>query len=169
MSSTGKGSIREEASVAGLKVIVMGAIDEFIDFADITLPKAGTLELDLGGVNRCNSMGVLRWARFLKGVPNELAIKLVNCSPIVVKQLNIFPALFAHPGLHVESFHVTFACGDCNQTRDVLLKTTTLTSGTESVALPKPPVCGSCGNAMELEELAEKQFMFLRRKAPTGV
>lgn len=147
-----------------LRLTLTGALDEYADFSQLDLKSVKTVVIDLDGVFRCNSMGVLRWGHFLKALPRDLKIVLVRCSPVLVKQFNLFTAFLSHPGVEVESFFVSYVCETCETTSEnVLLNTSALAaSGIADVATRGS--CPTCSQELTLEEWPNKQFLFLIRQ-----
>jgi hypothetical protein len=151
----------------GVTAILSGVMDEFSNFDPIQPPSSGILVLDLKGVHRCNSMGILRWGKFFKNLDPKLVVKLQNCSTIMVKQFNIFAGLLAHPGLEVESFYVSYTCLNCGASEEVFVNADDAPDACEDFGESKRK-CTSCPGEMELDEWPEKQFLFLKRKKAAG-
>lgn len=143
---------------AALRVEIGGVLDEYTDFAAIVAPSR-RLEVDFGAVTRCNSMGVMRWTRLLKGLPATLAVHLQRCPQVLVKQFNIYRAFLDHPGIVVDSFQVALVCGLCDRGKAVLVEGA---ADSESVSIP-PETC-SCGGAFELDGPRDVQLRFLDRR-----
>lgn len=144
----------------GSVVTFAGRLNERAELADLAQQlrsAAGPVVFDLGAVSSINSVGVMRWLRFLRelghgqpgGGDGGDAVPLVfrACSPAVTTQIRTIRG-FAGRAM-VESFQVTYACGDCQRTR-----TGTWRAGEHYRAggwFTRPEVrCEGCRSPMEL-------------------
>jgi hypothetical protein len=129
------------------------------------VPIAGkaVMTVDLGSVTRCNSMGVMRWARFLKTVPPTVAVRIVDCSSILLKQFNIYPGFLGHPNLTVEAFQTNYLCRACDANHKVALKAKSISRSGERFIVP-PQLCPTCRKPLELDGIPETLFLFIGRK-----
>ncbi len=161
--TTGLGITSEVERTPGhLTLTLTGALDEHAVLPSLDWTGIVKVNIDLHGVYRCNSMGLLRWGRFMKSLPTTLAIRLTNCSTTLVKHMNLFISFLGHPGLEVESFYVTYSCPGCGNGTDVLMRSDELAViGLQAVT--KNGACAACKTELELEEWPDKQFLFLIR------
>src|SRR3569623_125590 len=115
---------------------------------------AGTAEIDLGGVERINSVGIRDWVNWLAALDaNGTRTVLVACSPAIVAQINLVKN-FAGNGA-VKSFQVPYHCRECDEEKVVLVETAEMS---EPGAAPPMCPCASCGRAMDIDEVPESNF-----------
>jgi anti-anti-sigma regulatory factor len=118
---------------------------------------AGTAEIDLGGVERINSVGIRDWVNWLAALDaNGTRTVLVACSPAIVAQINLVKN-FAGNGA-VKSFQVPFHCRECDEEKIVVVETAEMS---EPGAEPPSCPCAACGRAMDIDEMPESYFAFL--------
>ena len=118
---------------------------------------AGTAEIDLGGVERINSVGIRDWVNWLAALDaNGTRTVLVACSPAIVAQINLVKN-FADNGA-VNSFQVPYHCRECDEEKVILVETAEMS---EPGAEPPTCPCASCGRAMDVDEMPESYFAFL--------
>ncbi len=151
-------TIQTQVQGATFSIVLTGTLDEYAELHKVDLQGCEALTLDMGGVVRCNSMGVMRWMHFLRAIPKAAEVRLENCSTAMVKQFNLYPAFLGHPRLVVASFQTPYVCPSCEKNRTVLAHTV---AGAATVKLPTE-MC-ECGKQMELDGWPEKQFLFLNR------
>lgn len=146
-----------------LLVSLNGDIDENANLFELKALLSGDVRLDLGGVHHINSAGVRDWVNFIREA-GELTsrITLVNCSPAIVMQMNMIANF--RGGAAVESIFAPFACPSCDHEQDgLILITETLKAG-----LPEQVphfTCDACGAELELDDIPERYFAFLRVSA----
>jgi hypothetical protein len=116
------------------------------------------LEIHLGGVARINSCGVRDWIRFIEQLESRgNAVQLVDCSPVVVAQVNMVRNFCGARGV-VVSFYAPYYCSSCD--RECLEPVTTA----KVAQLTEPPaaLCPKCGRPLEFDDLPESYFSFCR-------
>lgn len=145
-------------------VALSGFLDENAELDQLDARGCRTLALDLSGLTRCNSIGLLKWARFVKSIPESCTVELQCCSTAITKHFNLYPAALAHPRLRVTSVHAPFVCGECGEETEILVELA------DAVSEPELPgvLCRRCANPMELDGAADRQFLFVRRGASGG-
>ncbi len=144
-----------------------GSMDEYSDYPSLADTKVASLTIDFSGIGRCNSMGVLKWARFLKSLPRTLSLRLTRCSTVLIKQFNFFASFTDHPGLTIESFSARYCCPQCSTEKEKLLVASDVKAkGLESTAVGDQ--CEHCHVDMELEDRPDKAFLFLTRMWKTA-
>jgi anti-anti-sigma regulatory factor len=118
---------------------------------------AGTAEIDLGGVERINSVGIRDWVNWLAALEsNGTRTVLVACSPAIVAQINLVKNFTGNGA--VKSFQVPFHCRECDEEKIVLVETADMS---EPGAEPPSCPCPACGRAMDIDEMPESYFAFL--------
>lgn len=143
----------EQADGAPLSIRFKGAITEAACFDDLTVDGTQVV-LVVDGVRYINSTGLQRWWAFLEPLAKRCTVVLDRCSPAIVVQLNMMPALA--DCVSVRSIIAPLECTECIAETDVLLR---LADG----GVPDIPArtCEICGGDMVLSEPAERYFAFL--------
>jgi serine/threonine protein kinase len=132
-----------------------GEIDETSDLKTV-FSRKGTVWLDLGEVNRINSVGIRKWLEAARFATPELTLVFERCSPAIVAQINMVPA-FAAMG-QVSSILAPYLCPSCG---DESLELVSVTEETEGHEFPPARLCTNCGEALQFDELADEYFAFL--------
>ncbi|MBI5509301.1 MAG: hypothetical protein HY903_11165 [Deltaproteobacteria bacterium] len=156
MSSRLEWVIDAKGAEAGVKL--SGPVNEDADFAPLVTALAGKnqVSMDLGGINRVNSCGVREWVNFMRKLPNNLKVKLEQCSPPMVNQINTISNFV---GLaRVVSVQAPFMCDKCGRSERVVVSV-------ESGRVPDLAnrACPHCAGKMEFDDLEDSYFAFLRR------
>lgn len=146
----------ESPATGGTVIKFDGEITGQIDFAALSKQR-GKLVLDLAQVRRINSIGAQSFTRFLEVIASNAPVDVVNCPVTVIAHLNILPALADR--LNIRSLFVPFECPKCLAEAEHLVE---LAAPGRLPVLPKIP-CTHCGTALELSDLEERYFAFLRR------
>ena len=136
------------------RVRLKGAITEQACFDDLVL-EGDRLVLVADGIRYINSTGLQRLWKFLEPLAARCTIEVERCSPALVTQLNLMPALA--DCLRVRSIIAPLECKECVAETDILLH---VPSAGGIPAVP-PRRCEVCGDAMVLGELVERYFSFL--------
>jgi len=150
---------RVEERSGGTWVALTGNIDESANLAPLVdIP--GPLVVDLGEMDRINSIGVRTWMNFVKARETAgAALAIERCSPMMVGQITMITRFMgAQP--HVKSLLVPYFCKKCEREH-----AEALTAEPGAHVSPTVP-CLGCGGHMELEELAETYDEALRRLTP---
>jgi anti-anti-sigma regulatory factor len=138
-----------------------GSIDECSEWPDLGDQVNGDLVIDLSGVGLLNSMGVRGWIQWLGSLKVERDVMLVNCSPPVVKQINILNG-FLNDRTKILSIQVPYFCEDCGFEENKGLVISELPEN------PTPPLvvhsyaCVQCGKNMELDMVESQYLAFLK-------
>ena len=137
-------------------VNMAGAITEDcnIEKLAVELEAHPKVRLELSGVRRINSAGVREWVNFIKDLSGKAQVELVECSPPMVDQLNVF-ANFSGDA-RVVSIQAPFLCIDCDEDASVVIDIT----GSPKLP-PASPICKKCGQEMEFDNLIEFYFQFI--------
>ena len=137
-----------------LRVSIAGVIDEETDFADVLAFADNNTVLDLGGIQRVNSIGLHRWIGMVKLLTDSRRITIAACPYALAIQAGYVANLFA--AAPIESCLAPYHCGTCRVDQMVLV------SRAEVHAAQGPPEkrCGSCETLLRFEEL-DSYFGFL--------
>lgn len=139
-------------------VKLAGFLDENNDLNELVAKiPAGIAEIDLGGVERINSVGIRDWVNWIAALEsNGTRTVLVACSPAIVAQINLVKNFTGNGA--VKSFQVPLHCRECDEEMTILVQTAEMTgAGAEPPSCP----CPTCGRAMDIDEMPESYFAFL--------
>lgn len=153
----------------GLLIKFIGSMDENMKLNQIQLKDGGTIIFDLGEVTRINSIGIREWIIWINRNAANHKIIFRNCPRAIIDQANLVPG-FLPPAAVIESFHIPFACFDCNTSdtrimqmgKDFVL--TPLSSGL-TIHMPSAPQCPNCGKQMVFDAIEQTYFQFLKSRA----
>ena len=137
-------------------VAARGVIDEHADLGPISSLR-GDVEINLRGIRRINSFGVRAWIEALRAIPQSARIRIVECPPPVVDQLNMVGGFFAHAEL--VSFYAPMTCEECDEQLEQLFELETC-RGLGGKLPPTP--CPRCSRPMEVDDLEEQYLLFMR-------
>jgi hypothetical protein len=134
-------------------VIFDGRVDGVSDFSSLgTL--TGKITFDLAAVRRFNSEGVRRWINFIRTLDEVIELSFVRCSSAVVTQLNMIREFQGRA--RVRSFYAPYVCVASGETEDRLFNVEDITDPLN------PPVFEGQEGEMELDDIAERYFAFLK-------
>ena len=146
-----------EANSGVLRIRVAGVIDDESNLGDILGAlgdgerRARSVALDLGGIERINSIGVSRWLDFIGALSERVEVlDLERCSSCVVHQLGMIRG-FNGTG-RVRSVLAGYDCLACGARRCELVEASALADFDWEGARP----CPACGEPLELDGLAEE-------------
>jgi DNA-directed RNA polymerase subunit RPC12/RpoP/anti-anti-sigma regulatory factor len=139
---------RVERRGHGTWIALAGRINEFTNFTPLT-QQPGPLTLDLGDIDRINSLGVRSWMYFVRDLEKAgVDLTFERCAPVMVSQSSMITN-FLGSRSRVVSIVVPYLCVQCNLEHLQLLTLTPGASVTTAVACPK------CGSRMVLDEVVE--------------
>jgi anti-anti-sigma regulatory factor len=130
-----------------------GAITEATSFDELEIA-GDRVVLVTDGVRYVNSTGLQRLWQFIEPLRTHCHIVIERCSPAIVAQLNMMPALA--DCVEVMSLIAPLECVDCIAEMDVLLPI----AGSCAPDVPARR-CEVCGGDMVLAEQRERYFAFL--------
>jgi len=147
---------RVEQRNGGTWVALVGNLNEASDLTPLaSLP--GPITIDLGELDRINSVGVRYWMDFVSAREKAgVALAFERCSPMMVGQITMITRFM---GTHsrVTSLLVPYACTKCRAEQ-----LTVLDVASNERAQPTL-VCPKCGSRMDLDDLVETYDEALRR------
>ncbi len=103
---------------------IKGNLDERINVSLLLeqLPFQGVirppLEFDFGGVQRCNSAGLVEWLKYVQSI--NIPFMYSHCPPWMVGHFNSISQFFPHQIAGVESFYAPFYCEADNENKNIL-------------------------------------------------
>ena len=131
-------------------VALDGNINEVTDFAPL-YKLQGPLVVDLGEVERINSLGVRNWIGFVHHIESTgLALTVERCPPVMVSQMSMISNFMGHSS-RVKSALAPYLCPSCKHEHLQLVE---IAPGGASIIGAKIP-CPKCQTPMEIDELPE--------------
>jgi len=151
--------ITKEAIADAVLMRLSGVIDE--TFRGFDAPRVSTLIMDLGGLTRMTSYGVRQWMRSRDQLPETIQnLYYVSCPPFIVDQFNMVLG-FGGNGKVVTAM-APFACTSCGSEVkalvDIIREHDNLVAGRVG-----DRACPSCGGKMQLEEMVDTYFSFIKQ------
>ena len=149
----------DDPTASEVSVTVSGRFSEYAQLDELfsALPDAARLRLDLGAVERINSIGARRWIEFVDRCRDRFPdVKLERCSVVFVSQVNTVAGFGTCR--EVVSVFAPYVCEKCGHERELLVDVADKTL----VALPGT-TCPNDGSPMVFDDLEEIYFGFLRR------
>lgn len=142
------------------RVKLTGAIDENADLAGIFASLEGDTVFDMTGVERINSIGVLRWIDEITPFSKKHRVTVENCSYPVVLQANIVANFFG--SATIVSCVAPYFCPSCRSPRDFAVKADEISTIDQGAPAR---TCPSCASEMEFDEL-DSYFALLASDGP---
>jgi DNA-binding response OmpR family regulator len=139
-------------------VVIQQDITEASDFSGLGELLQGRVVFDLKAVKVLNSMGVSRWIKFMRQIPEGVDYSFQRCSPAFCTQAGYLPGMLRQ-GL-ITSFQAPYICDSCD--REALEEVDVGAMGEASPPTPPVRACRACGAEMEFDEMPERFFLFLR-------
>jgi len=143
------------------RLVFRGRLDETVLLvSQVELWTARRVVLDTAELAFINSIGIREWMHFLAALTRSgAAVFHERCSEPLVEQMCFIPAV--RGGGVVRSFHAPFVCSGCGAESTALIDVETHRASL--VAMKAPPLpCPSCTHPMDLADLPERLFAFLR-------
>ena len=135
-----------------------GNIDESANLGQlVSIP--GPLVVDIGDVDRINSVGVRTWMDFVKARETAAPLTIERCSPMMVGQITMITR-FMGKSSRVASVLVPYFCKSCKKEHIEVLPTG------PGVHVAPSMKCPNCPAQTELDDLAETYDEALRRITP---
>lgn len=149
----------------GITLRLDGVLDETAELPAFDTSFCGRMTIDLRKLTMINSLGCRKWIHWLKAYPKGTQIFLVNCSSVVVHQINILVG-FVPPGVTVESIDVPYFCESCGEDEHILMMTSgAAVQGWTPDQVPDEKECIHCKKTAELDVIKSRYFHFLTKKA----
>lgn len=132
---------------------IQGVVDESADLSplDTFAAGGGTLVLDLGGIDRINSVGVREWIRAMKRIPDSVVVVWDHVSTAMVTQLNMIANFHGHG--RIRSFYAPYYCAACDLEQRFLLTV----AGDLAAGQARAPAhtCPECSGPLEFDDIEE--------------
>jgi hypothetical protein len=143
------------------RVVLRGRLDESVALVkQVTAWSARQVVLDTAELEFINSIGIREWMHFVAAlVAGGAAVVHDRCSEPLVEQMCFIPAV--RGGGVVRSFHAPYQCRQCHDEASVLIEVEAHRAALAANHAP-PASCPRCGGPMELSDLPERWFAFLR-------
>src|SRR5689334_11396890 len=94
---------------SGIYVTLAGKLSEDSDFSKIDLRDGTDLIVDWESVTGINSCGIREWLKFTSRIQGEMKVTFLNCSRLVVSQINLVNGFLPKDG-KIQSFYVPYYC-----------------------------------------------------------
>lgn len=155
----GKLDVKMNKDGAKLVVEMQGVIDEDVDFSQIKITDAPTVELRMGALKSINSCGIREWIKWM-GTAGNAQIVYTECPKVIVDQINMVEGFLPANG-QVNSFYVPYYNDDAGSEKNVLFSRGQEFDDTQV----KPPqsVKDEDGNEMEMDVIEAKYFKFIQK------
>jgi hypothetical protein len=143
------------------RLVLRGRLDEAAQLVrEVGAWTARRVIIDTGELTFINSIGIREWMHFLAALTSAGATVIHDrCSEPLVEQMCFIPAVRA--GGTVRSFHAPYLCPACGAEASLLVDVETHRESLRALRAPPMP-CPSCQQPMELADLPERLFAFLR-------
>jgi hypothetical protein len=143
------------------RLVLRGRLDEAAQLvAQVDAWTARRVVLDTGELHFINSIGIREWMHFLAALAASGAVIVhERCSEPLVEQMCFIPAV--RGGGAVRSFHAPYLCGPCGSEATMLIEVDGHRDALVAMKAPAIP-CPTCKQPMELADLPERLFAFLR-------
>lgn len=147
-----------EVKNQSLHIKLVGEIDEFADFQRFIQSPPLELIINCKEVSRITSRGVRQWIQFFKKLTTlGTKVKVTECSPAVVQQLNLVRDFAL--GSRVESIYLPFLCDSCQAPFISLLRIEGIKTIPEKLPSPACPKCGE--GKVVFDDIPSEYFGFL--------
>lgn len=146
-------------------MVLEGWLDERAELPELDEPVKGDLVLDLKGITLVNSLGVRNWIQWFKVLKVQRDVKLIHCSPAVLKQANTLQG-FLSDRTKIESVFVPYFCEDCGREDQLLVNIAKVGDPVHITAAPPELKCSSCGMKMELDLIESQYLTFMQKHKP---
>jgi len=145
------------------RATLVGRLDETAPLASLAQALSGDVVLDTAGVTFINSIGLREWIRLLRNLSDRgVVVALDRVSEPLAAQLSM--VLAARHRVTIVSLHVPYECTRCRFEESMLVEVAPHRAALSQMKAPQLP-CPECGGDMELADLPERYFWFLREDA----
>ena len=163
----GKMKVELDGDAREQRAVLTGRLDEEARLQELlAVVSAPRVVLDAGGIDFINSIGIREWIHLLLELRRQgAAVALVRASEPLTAQLSMLRA--ARDSVDVRSVYVPYECTACLREENALID---IGAHRASLAAMKAPVlpCPECGGRMELADLPERYFLFVRDGQSAG-
>jgi len=139
------------------RVTFEGELDENVDLSELRTQLRGAVEFALADVRRINSAGVREWVNFVRDLPHVTELAFVDCSPLIVAQLNMVYNFRGNA--RVRSFLAPYVCPRCGLEHEKHLDVREHFAA--GVRRPPTFTCDRCATLLEFDDLPERYLSFL--------
>lgn len=144
-------------------VVMTGWLDERAELPELEEPSVGDVVVDLGAVTTVNSIGVRNWMQWQESLGAERNLILINCAPVVVKQINILDG-FLNKRTKVESIFVPYFCEDCGYEEVKLLNIAEVKQSAGLSDVVESYKCPECSMNMALDMIKSQYLAFIKKE-----
>ena len=144
-------------------ICISGWLDERAELPEIDGRIDGDLIIDLSEVTLLTSLGARNWMLWQQSLTVEKDVVLVNCSPAVVKQINILEG-FLNDRTKIDTICVPYFCEDCDHEESRLVSILELRRQGRPAPIIQPYRCPECGLNMELDMVESEYLAFVEKQ-----
>ena len=136
-------------------IYMEGTMYECSDFSGIfnNIEKE-TVKIDLSGIKRINSIGVLNWSKLVNN--SNISIEYINCSTVIVEQFAIYTG-FLGENSKVTSFYARYYCEVCKKEVDKLFNSSLLVEIKDEL----PKFYCKCKHQLILDDIEEDYIKYI--------
>ena len=142
-----------------------GSIDESADLPALLsrltplLGGASLLNLDLGKIQRINSVGTRDWVYFIEQLQKITRVQFSLLSEPFVDQGLFVPNALGKPGTRVVAFEAPYFCDGCNARTMKVLSPSDVVTGADGLIGPRFK-CAQCGKVLIFDGIEDQYFRF---------
>ena len=152
-------NLKKQSGADGDLLVLEGVLDENAEpkFKELHKELANKIVIDLGGVWRINSVGVMLWLAFMRSLGTR-KVAFRRCHPVIVEQLN---TVMDFRGMaKIESILAPYFCSSCNREQNEELVIGRDVSPTNLSQFPARK-CSQCHSAMQFDDIPDRYLGFL--------
>lgn len=157
-SSAEKLQIKMIEEANKLNVRFFGIIDEDAHFDKLIGKSAKKYFFHFGEVKSINSCGIREWVKYLNSLSLECEVYYEECPQNVIEQMGMVHG-FIRDNATIESFFAPYFCEKCDQTYQILLKSTDVLK-----KMAPKKFCLKDNSPLEFDAIDEQYFSFIRNK-----
>jgi hypothetical protein len=120
------------------------------------------IALDLGKVNRMNSVAVRQWCLFVSELQNRYPIRFLRLSESFIELTGVVLALLGEQPVEIDEFEIPFFCARCSERFAKMGDASEVDDSLQWTGQSDPP-CPKCGGPAALDCVPTEYFHFLKR------
>jgi eukaryotic-like serine/threonine-protein kinase len=158
--ATSASRLRAEIHPDGTALSLRGFIDEHACFADLIPMLRYPLTIDLGGVERINSLGVRAWIDFITPLSAGGTVWLKRCPDVLVQQFSCVSSMLGQA--RVRSVLAPYLCSVCDAVDSQEVVIDEDFDPARPSRAPASKTCPECTGVSHFDEVTDSYFLFLR-------
>ncbi len=141
------------------RILLLRGLTEMSDLSGLAEQLNERVDIDLSMVNVVYSVGITRWIKFLRQIPESVHYRFVNCSTAFCLEASAFEDIFGRG--EVASVFAPYCCTSCAYEAERLIRTEIFEPNRYPPELPMF-TCPWCRGPMHFDDLPERYFGYLR-------